>query len=71
MGSTLAFGLLLGAAALAWYAFACWIFPYRRCPHCSSGKVRSRGGGYWRYCRHCNGMGGKLRLGRRIWKSLH
>ncbi|HEV7827144.1 MAG TPA: hypothetical protein VGP02_19815 [Mycobacteriales bacterium] len=72
-GSTaLARGLLVFAAVGAWYAFACWAWPYRRCRHCGGGgKVRSPTGSHFRYCRRCGGQGGKLRAGRRIWTFLH
>jgi hypothetical protein len=71
MGPTLAQLLLIGAALLGWYALACWMFPYRSCRKCTGGKVRTRSGAHWAYCRRCGGVGGKPRLGRRVWDALH
>jgi hypothetical protein len=67
---------LLGLAVLvippvAYYLFACWMFPYRNCRHCKGGKVSSRTGRYWGNCRHCAGKGGHLRIGRRVWDRWH
>jgi DnaJ-class molecular chaperone len=64
-------GTLIVAAlvGLAVYVGSLWLYPYESCPSCkgSSGKRMSSTGKAWGDCRHCEGSGKRMRLGRRIW----
>jgi hypothetical protein len=63
---------VLGLLALAGYAIACALWPFRACTRCGgSGRFRSPSGRAWRYCGRCSGKGAQLRLGRRIWNGLN
>jgi hypothetical protein len=51
----------------AYYALACWIYPFTNCPRChGTGKRRSPSGRNFRLCRRCKATGRRLRLGRRV-----
>ncbi|MGW4638031.1 hypothetical protein ACWEN6_05870 [Sphaerisporangium sp. NPDC004334] len=57
------------------YAAACYVKPFARCRRCK-GKRRkpNRIGRGWHDCRHCNGTGLRLRIGRHAWnyaRRLH
>jgi hypothetical protein len=59
----------LGLVWFVGYLLACWLWPYARCLWCKDtpGKRRSPSGKAWGDCRHCEGSGKRLRVGRRIW----
>ncbi|MEW2357897.1 hypothetical protein [Spirillospora sp. NPDC029432] len=64
--------LVIALLALAGYAIACALWPFRACTRCDgTGKFRSPSGRAWRYCGRCSGKGAQLRLGRRIWNGLN
>ena len=55
---------------LAWYAFACWVWPFTTCRRCSgTGKRPAWIGSGFRFCRRCGGTGHRLRFGR--WLHNH
>ncbi|WP_051467291.1 hypothetical protein [Actinomadura oligospora] len=61
--------LLLPALTVG-YLIHCAIYPFRPCRRCDAGRLRSASGKAWRYCRHCQGTGGQLRIGRRVLTGL-
>ena len=60
--------LLALAAWGAWYALACWVWPWRAHGRCKGTGKRPAwwGGSAWRTCRGCKGSGKRLRLGRKV-----
>ncbi|MEV0229326.1 hypothetical protein [Nonomuraea sp. NPDC050786] len=53
------------------YAAACAATPFARCPRCKGhGKTLKPNGHVKRWCRHCDGTGLRLRLGRRLFNYL-
>ena len=64
--------LVLGGFAWAGgYAFACYFWPFARCPKCKGrGAHASPSGRYSRTCRRCKGIGRRERTGLRIFKFI-
>ncbi|MFB4273365.1 hypothetical protein [Nonomuraea sp. GTA35] len=66
--------LLFAALAVLWllgYAAACAADPFARCLRCKGhGKKLKPNGRVKRWCRHCDGTGLRLRLGRRLYNYL-
>ena len=59
----------LAVLAVAGYAAACWLWPFRACLRCGgTGKRRSPGGKAFGLCRRCKGTARRLRFGRRAWE---
>lgn len=57
--------------AVLGYAAACAADPFGRCPRChGNAKVIKPNGRVKRWCRHCDGTGLRLRLGRRLYNYL-
>lgn len=54
------------------YALACWVFPFGRCRRCSGGGIgKTLIMRRLRACRACHGSGRRLRIGRRVYNTLH
>lgn len=70
-GTMIAIGLLVVLVAALGYAAACAADPFGRCRRChGNAKSLSPGGRVKRWCRHCDGTGLRLRLGRRLYNYL-
>lgn len=60
---------VLGPAAL--YVFACWRWPFAKCPKCEGkGRRDSPTGRAFRICKRCKGTGRRIRTGRRVFNWL-
>lgn len=66
--------MLIVVVWLVWaggYAFACYFWPFARCPRCEGrGGHLSPSGKYSRTCRKCKGIGRRERTGLRIFKFI-
>jgi hypothetical protein len=66
--------MIVIAGGLLWvggYAFACWFWPFARCPKCEGrGAHASPSGRYSRTCRRCKGVGRRERTGLKIFKFI-
>lgn len=65
---------VLAGFVIVWaggYAFACWFWPFARCPKCKgTGSRPSPSGKYWRNCRKCGGGGRRMRTGLKAWRFV-
>jgi hypothetical protein len=61
----------IGVSWFAAYLVACWLWPYAACRACKDtpGKRFSPSGKAWGDCRHCEGSGKRVRIGRKIWNA--
>jgi hypothetical protein len=65
------FVVVAGLVWAAGHAFACWFWPFARCPKCQGmGSHASPSGKYSRTCRRCKGLGRRERTGLRVWKFI-
>jgi hypothetical protein len=56
-------GLILFLAGA--YPASCWLWPFTNCGWCKgTGRKGRKDGKVWRPCRHCGGLGKRLRFGR-------
>ncbi|MGH3979418.1 MAG: hypothetical protein ACRDRZ_10535 [Pseudonocardiaceae bacterium] len=69
---------LLGAWVgwLGLHVVLCVAYPWTSCDWCAGDPRRLQPLGWlfgrgWRLCRHCDGGGRRLRLGRRVWDAVH
>jgi hypothetical protein len=62
---------LIAIGYAAYYALACWIYPFGHCRRCGGdGKRRSPSGRTFRLCRKCKATGRRLRTGRKVYNWL-
>ncbi|MBB5082998.1 hypothetical protein HNR40_008501 [Nonomuraea endophytica] len=53
------------------YAYLCYARPFREHTRCKgAGRIPYLFGRGWRFCPRCNGIGYRLRIGRRLWNHV-
>jgi hypothetical protein len=62
--------VIAGCLALAGYAVACWVRPVAPCRACDgNGRLRTPSGRAWLRCTACDGVGARIRAGRRAFNT--